>query len=318
MDTLERFSPELFVANYNPPYPLAGDTKGAAYSMTPEEALKHQFIQSNAKGSPNLLVVDIDDCESTLWLKHLVYDKELIPEPNWTTTNPHKGSSHAVWVIDGGAGTTKGRDFMEDMRVGLTDLAGGDPDYIGLKGKMRNPLHSGQVTEWGTDHIYTLKEIKTFLTKAQPKGRPKAKRPTNTVGSRHLELFDQLRQWAYYEWKNPNFQTRIMLEAMRINSEFSTPLHSSSLVTVTRSIEGFIKREFSLEKWKKIQSYRGKKSGEVRGIPAAEKRAAILAHLEAGFSVREIQEALGIKSLDAARQAVHRAKTYVPQPNKDN
>jgi hypothetical protein len=299
-------TPEKFRELWNPARPLAGDTKGASYRTSREDALdNHLFIQTHPKRAKKLIVLDYDgEGERMDWLvKEQAYDLQLIPEPNYITINP-SGGCHVGYFIEQSVGTDKGISWFNDVFEGLKDVSGSDPNYTG--DKTRNPTSPTQVTEWGTAHIYTLKELAAF-TKPKSASWYEKKNKLDVGNSRTLALFDSLSAWSYREWRKPNFETRIILEAHRINSEFDKPLPVSSLLTTVRSIEGFIKNNFSEAQFSKIQSNRANRRWKGQGQKTNEE---ILAYLEAGFSVREISESMG-KSLDATRKAVQRAKKTI-------
>jgi hypothetical protein len=304
METLDLMTPEQFVVLHKGAYLNAGDTKGASSKLPKSEALKRQFVQTNPKNSQNLIVIDVDDEEAELWIKGLI-EANKIPEPSYITYNPFRGTAQLGFFITEGVGTSRGKDFFKDVRSGLNDILGGDPAYN--NSKARNPLHQGQATQWGTSKLYTLKELRGFI-KTKPRRR-EIKNPLPEVG-RHNILFNRLASFSYTEWRKPNFETRIMLEAQRINAEFELPLPTSSLVTTVRSIEGFIRRHFSEKTFRKIQSARGKKSAAKRHGPEEERlenKRRILAMRDAGLTVPEIAEQEG-KSVKTMYQALSRAR----------
>ena len=129
-----------------------------------------------------------------------------------------------------------------------------------------------------------------------------------THGSRHLELFEQLRAWSYIEWRKPMFETRILVEAQRINMGFAEELPLSHIASIASSIERFIAKHFSEEEYSRIQSWKGKRGAAKRWDGQGPRTdAEILDYLAAGFSVKEIAEARG-KSVGSTYQAIRKAK----------
>jgi hypothetical protein len=302
-DTLERMTPQQFKEKWNCRHPFAGDTKGASFPMTREEALTKRFIQS--QGQKNMVSIDLDLEQADWYLKELIFDKEVLPEPNFITTNPETSHCQAVWFITEGVSTPKGIAYLNFIQKEFTEIIGSDEGFN--HSKIRNPTHPAQVTEWGTSKIYTLKELQGFL---DPKPahwyKKKPGKETAHLG-RHCQLFDELSSWSYIEWRKPNFETRILMEAQRINSEFSSPLPPSHLHATIKSIVKFIRLHFTEEKFSAIQRIRANKRWKGQGARTNEK---LLAYVEAGFTVKEISEAEG-KSYEAMKKAVQRAKKSI-------
>jgi hypothetical protein len=116
-----------------------------------------------------------------------------------------------------------------------------------------------------------------------------------------------LSAWAYRECLKEHYETRILVEAQRINMEFAEELPLSHIVSIVRSIEKFTNLHFSEEEFSKIQKARGKKSGAARAEKAKPKNQMLLDMDAAGLTLAEIAEQIG-KSKDATRQALKRAK----------
>jgi hypothetical protein len=304
MLTETRLTPEMWEAMWNPTRPTAGDDKGASYRTDRLTALTKKFIQTHPAKARKMLVLDFDgdNCDEIMWLiRELVYDLGILPEPNWITLTP-SGGAHAGFFIESSVGTEKGIAYFMSVFNDLKDISGSDLNYTGMK--TRNPLlHQ---TEWLRAEPYTLRELASF-TKKKPANWYKPKNKIETHGSRHLELFEQLRAWSYIEWRKPMFETRILVEAQRINMEFSEELPLSHIVSIANSIERFISKHFTEEKYREIKSQKGKKSGAVRAAKAVPKNKMLLDMDAAGLSVAEIAEQVG-KSYEATAKAIQRAK----------
>jgi hypothetical protein len=296
-------TPELWVENWLPFYPLAGDTKGVAYPMSRERAIEKQFIQlQGAADYKNVVSLDIDSDEAALLIKSLTYDDHKLPEFNWLTVNPLKNTAQVGYFIDGAVGTTRGLSYHKAIETGLSGVAGSDGGYTGFKG--RNPLYKGQVTEWGTAKVYTLAELGSFVEKL-PDHFYKNKKPVESLG-RNTDLFNDLKAWSYRprNWRNPNFDTFIMLEAQRINQEFDEPLPYSELVTTANSVKKWVRAHFSEEEYSRIQSY---KSRLYWGTTKEDNDKKFLDYYNAGFTAKEVAELEG-KSVGAVRTATRRAR----------
>lgn len=305
-------TPETFREIYRPARPYAGDTKQEAKRMSKEDALEKLFIQNHAKKARNLIVIDIDKGYDSIWdTKGVIFDNEELPEYSWITTNSQNGNSQVVYAIQESVGTDKGINFLEFIQKSFTQTLEGDPGYQNLK--MRNPLHSNQITEWGEGKLYTLGELHKF-TQPLPEQYYSKKNRLPEVG-RHNILFNKLSSWAYKykNWTSEDFDTRIMLEANRINNEFEEKLPFRDLQSTAYSIQRFIAAKFSVEKFRDRQRYLNLKSQVVRGMSADQKAEEIVAMLEVGFSYKEVQETMGYKNPEATRQAIKRAKKRVEE-----
>ena len=149
---------------------------------------------------------------------------------------------------------------------------------------------------------YTLSELHKFI-KPKPKSWYKPRKPVEEHGSRHLALFNQLRQWAYRECLKEQYEVRILLEAQRINAEFDNPLPLSHVNSIVGSIERFTRQNFSKEKRSEIQRHRANKRWKGQGPATIEM---ILEMVDAGLKPKEIAELRGQK-MDAAYKSIQRA-----------
>lgn len=307
MQTTEtRLTPEMWEQMWNPTYPKAGNTKGASKGMSREKALQHDFLQTHPVRARKMLVLDYDgdNSDEIMWLiKEQVWDMGLLPEPNWITLTP-SGGAHVGYFIYESCGTDKGISYFMSVFDGLKDASGSDLAYTGMK--TRNPLT--HKTEWLRAEPYTLKELAKYA-KAKPAHWYKRNKKYETHGSRHLELFSQLSAWAYRECLKPMYNTRILIEAQRINEQFEEQLPLSHIVSIAKSIQRFTAKHFSEEKRSAIQRARGKKSGKVRTAKAAENYTMLLDMVAAGLTVKEIAFQTE-KSVGATNQALRRAKEF--------
>lgn len=310
METLDRMTPERFREIYRPARPYAGDTKEQAIRMSKEQALEKLFIQNHAKKARNLIVIDIDKGYDSIWdTKGVIFDDEALPEYTYLTTNSQTGNSQAVWAIQESVGTDRGIDFLEFIQKSFTKTLGGDPGYQNLKS--RNPLHSNQITEWGEGKLYSMGDLHKF-TQPLPERYYTKKNKLPEVG-RHNILFNKLSAVSYTLWRQPDFDTRIMLEAHRINNEFEEKLPFKDLQSTAYSIQRFIAANFTEEKFREIQRRRNQKSIASRKRTALQKAEEIVAMLDTGFTTQEIQETMGIKTIEATWKAIQRAKKLVQE-----
>jgi hypothetical protein len=300
-------TPEQFKANWNPEAPYAGNTKETALQTSRENALENNLFISTYghRNLKNLMTFDVDHGPGSDWdVLTAVYDDLVLPEPNYITVNPSDNCQFG-YFIEGTVGTPAGHEWWKNIRKDFSDKVEADPGYGGHR--MRNPLSPVQRTKWLSPHIYTMAELGAFTKAQRPEWYVK-KNPLPEVGRANI-LFNSLSSFAYHYsvWTDPNFSTRLLLEAHRLNSEYPQPLPEAEIRSTVRSVETWVLQRFSKEDFSAIQSSRGKKSGVVRTAKKEKNNEELLAYVAAGFSNREISESIG-KSLDATRKAVQRAK----------
>jgi hypothetical protein len=304
METLDDvMTPELFEEWLPGKRPLAGDTKEAAFPMAREVALKKKFI-AQPKRAKKFMVLDFDIDQSDWWIKSLCYDMDengrtKLPEPSWITINPETEHGQAGWAVNATVGSPKGLSYWDAVFDGMKRISGSDMGFVGAK--FRNPTHPDQITEWKTSRTYSLKELEDYTEK--PAYWYTKKNKLESLG-RHNDLFNDLSAWSYREWRKPNFDNRIMLEAQRLNNLFDEPLPYSHLVTTARSIQGFISKHFSEAQFSAIQKNRANRRWQGQG---AETNQFLLDHIDAGFTPKEIAELRG-KSLKSTYNAISKAK----------
>ena len=299
-DSQDLMTESDFPAQWNPSRPLAGNQKGVAYRTSREEALTMRFIQTHPNRAKKLLTLDYDMIDAEWLILSQAYDMQTIPEPNYITTNP-SGGAHVGYFLKDSVGTDKGIKYFDYVHTGLKEVSGSDLAYVGIK--TRNPLHPEQATRWMRSEPYTLSELHKFI-KPKPKSWYKPRTEVEEHGSRHLALFNQLRQWAYRECLKDSYEVLIMLEGQRINAEFDSPLPLSHVASIVASIERFTSKNFSKKQFSQIQSNRAKKRHGDQGPQTVRE---ILELVDAGLTAREIGELRG-QTKGTAQKAIQRAK----------
>lgn len=128
-------------------------------------------------------------------------------------------------------------------------------------------------------------------------------------------MFDRLRKWAYTwiaEYRDGTATARewdavVLAQAEKLNT-FATPLHTSEVKAIAKSVAGWCWKRFGLgeahERFIKRQSSKGKKGGLASGASrlaaSEEKRESARLMRAQGQSIRAIAEALGV-----GRSTVH-------------
>lgn len=275
-------------------------------TMPRVDALKHRWFNTNTKQLKNLIMLDIDLDQSEWHIKSLVEEEGKIPEPSFVTINPASEHAQVGYFIDGFVTSEKAVDFFKHINKGLSILAGGDAAYGAHT--MRNPLHEYQRTVWGTDHLYTLNELNAFASKVN-KSEYKISEETEMGQGRNVALFEALRKWGYRARLQYNDYGSWVIAATEraneLNFSFSQPLRHSEVRAIVASTTKWVWRKFDKETFIKIQKARSAKRAVVQN--AHQRATDIMVMVEAGFSISEVAENLGI-SYGAAKISIRRSK----------
>jgi len=251
------------------------------------KALDKRLIQFNHTNLATKLVFDVDS--NIRYLEHEGFESIMLPEPSWVAynkTTQHFGRAHVCYELAApvplsNLSSSKVIRYLADIEMGLKIRFGEaglncDHSYAGLLCK--NPL-----TE---DFYQVVVRNKTFeLDELAEWAAPFGAKPTRSTGfGRNCDLFENLRHWAYAQFKNfcskEQFieATRKMGEMM--NGGFNPPLPSNEVKSVAKSIAvwtweqrvegktdrrgrsfaGYVKETHTPE----LQRLRGLKSGAVR------------------------------------------------------
>lgn len=304
-------TPRNFNELWKPNYPFATDNFTYGMNRMPrEKAIGKKYIETSPSKMRNLIVIDVDVEDSVRHLQGLILDDESIPEPSFITVNPVSSHAHVGYFIDGFASSDKARDFMADIAGNLSLLSSGDPAYGGRT--MRNPLHDGQSTIWGTDHLYSFKELEAYKTEQSSTAYAKKELNEKAENGRNDALFNSLRTWGYrarLSYENLNDWDLACFERAReLNFSLDTPLPANELNAIAKSVSSFIWKKFSKEQFSAIQSARRKRSPIVKEAQA--KAESIMFMVEEGFTITEVAASLNI-SYSAAKMAIRRAKARV-------
>lgn len=296
-----------FIDLWKPTFPFATDDfKNGMRRMKRENAMTKRFIETTPKKLRNLITLDIDLPESEWHLKSLIHDDGLIPEPSFITINPASEHAQVGYFVNGSIQSPKAVDFFNDISTGLQIIASGDACYGGRT--MRNPLHDYQRTLWGTDKLYSLKELNEYAVKAKTFDVP-VDNDTIVGSGRNEAMFEALRKWAYRErLKYTTYEAWAIAAQERgneLNFSLENPLSHSEVRAIVSSTVKWVWKNFNKETFSKIQKARSNKRAVVKNAPLRDR--AILDMVEAGFTVSEIAENLNI-GYNASKTAISTAK----------
>lgn len=228
-----------------------------------EVALKHRHIQPNAPLELAWLIFDLDYQGAAF-----AWEQAGLPPPTITVSNPDNGHAHVFYglttpVVKGSAAREAPLRYAALVQAAFLARLRADPSYAHQIAK--NPLHPCWRSLW-VNHLYDLGELAEYVT--LPKRLPR--RESFGVG-RNCTLFDELRAWAY-QWVRQykrngaspeQWRDAILGQAERMNV-FDTPLASSEVRALARSVSKWTWRHFNDARFSEIQSARGKMGGRPR------------------------------------------------------
>jgi hypothetical protein len=249
--------------------PLATDDFARGlYRMDKAEALGKRHVQVNSPYLLRSLVFDVDQDDAARAVQSLAYDAETIPEPSWITVNPHTEHAHVGYLIAepitrSNAARRRPVEYAADIQRTLTARMGADRAYANVV--TRNPLHRGHVTTWGPSKPYSLGELHAPLGKLDP-------RPSKLIREaglgRNVALFDNVRAFAYREWKRhecyDTFYRAVHAKAVGVNvGSFDAPLSPTEARTVARSVASWTWGTFNRQTFSEIQRNRSMRRASV-------------------------------------------------------
>jgi len=198
-----------------------------------KNALKYKQLQLNTDTHFNAIIMDIDE-ESLL----TEWNSVGLPTPTIQTLNQTNNKAHLVWLLNVPVfkKNKKAVKYYRAIVDSIKLLIGADQAYQNHQTK--NFLNAELYRVTYNDIAYDLDDFKEFILRdTQYKFSP------NTVlaeyestGSRHIDLFNQLRVYGYQIAKNKDLQEKLESRAELINEQFDTPIKPKAIV---KSVLGF-------------------------------------------------------------------------------
>lgn len=317
-------TPEGFVSLYRPLRPFASDNlkdtdeeKRSVSRHARDKALGMRFIQTAPKGTPNLMVLDLDfdkktgDYPNASWeLKRIIEEEGSLPMPNYSTVNPTSGNAQLGFFIDGYVSTRKAKGAFNAIRERLTGVSGADSAYGGAM--MRNPLHAWQETTWGATHLYTFEELNAYAPapmKADPKtgevisGSRYGKAAPELTGGRNTDTFNSLSHWAYKQrrfYTNQTFwEIAIRERANELNFSWENPMASSEVNRIVNHVTSWTWTKMNPEKFFEDQKRFSILGNQVKTEKKANRYEEVLKLVEAGYTRKQIADREGIQKTSA-------------------
>jgi hypothetical protein len=246
-----------------PSKPYCADTLADGLRIKPRaRALERRHIQFNGPATFQWMVHDIDHREA-----YFAHDDANLPPPNVIVCNPANGHAHAAYLLRcpvarHNAARLKPLRYYAAVERGVRRRLAADRHYTGLIAK--NPLHPSWRAEWRRDQPYALDELADYLFERDRRPEPSV---ASTFGAgRNVTVFDQLRQAAYREirtFKRDHASLCAWVDqcerlALAINAQFPEALHLVEVRAIARSVAKWTWRHFTIDRFQRSQSRRGK------------------------------------------------------------
>ena len=245
------------------------------YPCKREIALGYPYVQFNRETLFRWLVLDLDYAGAVN-----AWRVAGLPPPNLVMTNPANGHAHMAWLIAIpvrgpalGEAPAKSFRFLASIERAYRRRLNADEAFC-MKGQVKNPLHS----DWRTlrmfntarfeNAAYSLRELAAPLKPAEMNPATKRKIPKRQQEGglgRNVTIFDELRDFAYgvaldfkYLDDFDGFLDQLFDHAEKLN-DFRSPLPTSELRGIAKSVARWTWRNFSEKRFSQIQSWRGKR-----------------------------------------------------------
>lgn len=264
---------------YRQTWPSATDdlSKGT-YRQPRELALKRRYIQANPSALITQLVIDVDHDDA---LDRAMSMVSGIPAPSYVAQSP-TGRAHVGYLLKAPVCRTDNARlepmrFAARVEAGLVNALDADRGYAGFLTK--NPVHDHWDTVWGTERLYTLKELATQLPGWLPRTLPRKAADNSGLG-RNVALFNRVRLWSYsgvrrYWDDGPTVWGEVTeAYAWAVNQEFAAPLDRSEVTHLARSVSRWTWRNFTPERFTEIQTERGRNGAAASGAKRTAQRIA--------------------------------------------
>ena len=252
------------------------DLSKGTYRQPRTLALQRRYIQANPSALITSLVIDVDEEDALL---RAMDHTNGVPMPSYVAQSP-SGKAHVAYLLKAPVCRTDNARlepmrFAARVEAGLVNALGADRGYAGFLTK--NPIHDHWDTVWGTDKLYTLKELATQLPGWMPRTLPRKAADNSGLG-RNVALFNRVRLWSYsgvrrYWSDGPTVWGEVTHDyALAVNQEFAVPLDAGEVAHLARSVSRWTWRNFTPESFTEVQRERGRNGGLASGtVRTAEK-----------------------------------------------
>lgn len=194
---------------------------------------KYRQIQLNTDTHFNAIIMDIDDEDLlTEW------NAVGLPTPTIQTLNKNDNKAHLLWLLNVPV-SKKNKKAVKYYRAivdSIKLLISADKAYQNHQTK--NFLNTELYRVTYNNLAYDLDDFKEFIVRdTQYKISPGITLTEyESTGSRHIDLFNQLRMYGYQIAKHKDLQEKLKNRAELINQQFDTPIKPKAII---KSVLGF-------------------------------------------------------------------------------
>ncbi|MDO8454947.1 MAG: replication initiation protein [Sulfurimonas sp.] len=184
---------------------------------------RYNQIQLNTDTHFNAIIMDIDDEELlTEW------NAVGLPTPSIQTLNKNNDKAHLVWLLNVPVSkkNRKAIKYYKDIVNSIKQLIGADKAYQNHQTK--NFLNEELYRVTYNDVAYDLGDFQEFIIKEEKYQDNQGE--LESTGSRHIDLFNELRRYGYTIAKQKNLQEKLEKRAELINEQFDEPIKSKSII----------------------------------------------------------------------------------------
>ncbi len=192
-----------------------------------KNATKYKQVQLNTDTHFNAIIMDIDDEDLlTEW------NAVGLPTPSIQTLNKDNDKAHLVWLLNIPVSkrNRKAVKYYKTIVDSIKLLIGADKAYQNHQTK--NFLNSELYRITYNDLAYDLEDFKYFIIREE-----KYKVPHYTelaeyesTGSRHIDLFNQLRLYGYKVAKHRDLEEKLQKRAELLNEQFDEPIKPKAII----------------------------------------------------------------------------------------
>lgn len=187
---------------------------------------KYNQIQINTDTHYNAIMMDIDDEELiTEW------NAVGLPCPTIQTQNRNNNKAHLVWLLNVPVSkkNRKAVRYYKDIVNSIKILIGADKAYQNHQTK--NFLNEELYRVTYNDLAYDLADFQKYIIKDSNYIVDNDKNNKyESTGSRHIDLFNELRRYGYTIAKHKNLQEKLEKRAELINEQFTEPIKPKSII----------------------------------------------------------------------------------------
>lgn len=245
------------------------------------KALEMLYLQANQPSIQTCLLFDID-IENSFY----AFEDAGLPVPTFITKTPVSGRCHYGYMLKAGVCKTqharlKPLRYAAAVEAGMASKLPSDQGYAGLITK--NPLHEHWSPYWSGAELYELDYLADFV---ELEALKKAEKPKGYGLGRNVNLFDDLRAYAYrsvLKFKSKGTYDAWEADLLRIAQGLNrhcnalNPLQYNEIKATSRSVSKWTWNNFHSDIFSAIQSKRGKKNiGKTKATNAKNEMLAIL------------------------------------------